>query len=134
MNEMNHDPNTPQYPNFRDFLVIYFLITGCIKSMNLFLKTKEPKLTIKEGIRIRTAFPILQNVLPRFYPNTAVNSVICWLKYQSNTKHSDEPFKDFFKMYNIGILGNTIDLISIMHSNFSFFQINEKEFIFLKMK
>jgi hypothetical protein len=52
-------------------------------------------------LRIKTAFQILQNVLSRFYPNTAVNSVIWWLKYQCNTKHTDEPWKDFFKMYNI---------------------------------
>ena len=95
---------------------------------------KEPKLTIKDGIRIRTAFQILQNVLPRFYPNTAVNSVICWLKYQCNTKRTGEPWKDFFNCTIFGIFGHTSDLISIMHSNFSFFQINEKEFIFLKMK
>ena len=62
---------------------------------------KEPKLTIKDCIRIKTAFQILQNVLSRFYPNTSVNSVICWLKYQCNTQHTDEAWKDFFKMYNI---------------------------------
>ena len=65
---------------------------------------KELKLTIKDGIRIRTAFQILQNVLPRFYPNTAVNRAICWLKYQCNTKQTDEPLKDVFKMYHMSHL------------------------------
>lgn len=103
MNEMNHYPNTPQYHNFTQGFASDICYNNGIYQRCEFVPKdkKEPKLTIKDGIRIKTAFQILQNVLPRFYPNTAVNRVICWLKYQCNTKHTDEPLKDFFKMYHI---------------------------------
>jgi hypothetical protein len=80
MNKMNHYSNTPQYHNFTQRFASYIFYNNWLYQKYEFVPKdkKEPKLTIKDGIRIRTAFQILQNVLPRFYPNTAVNNMICW--------------------------------------------------------
>ncbi|MGH9981820.1 MAG: C2H2-type zinc finger protein [Nitrososphaeraceae archaeon] len=64
---------------------------------------KEPMLTIEDGIRIRTALQILQNVLSRFYPPNLVIRIICLLQFQCFTKHSDEPLIEFYKKYNIWV-------------------------------
>jgi hypothetical protein len=101
-----HSPNPSNYHNFTN----KFYSEGDYKNWfyqnyDLFpIEKKEPKLTIQDGIRIQTALRILKNVLPRFYPYTAVIGTPCWLNYQCNTKDSDHSLKDFYKKYNIWYL------------------------------
>ena len=101
--EMNYNPNRPKHPNFTDrFSPDGGYNNGFYQNYELFpVDKKEPKLTIQDGIRIITALQILQNLLPRFYPNNNVIRAICVLRYQCYIKHSDQPLKDFYKQYNL---------------------------------
>lgn len=100
---LKHYQNPSNYHNFTNRFYSEGDYNNCFyQNYELFpIEKKEPKLTIQDGIRIQTALRILKNVLPRFYPYNAVIRALCWLNYQCNTKHSDQPLKDFYKKYNI---------------------------------
>jgi hypothetical protein len=106
MSDLKHDPSPSKYHNFTNrFYSEGYYNNWFYQNYELFsIEKKEPKLTIQDGIRIQTALRILKNVLPRFYPYNAVIRALCWLNYQCNTKHSDQPLKDFYKKYNIWYL------------------------------
>jgi len=103
MSEMNYNPNRPEYHNFTNrFGSDRNYINEVYQNYELSsVDKKEQKLTIQDGIRIQKALQILKNVLPRFYPNNIVIRAIFYLRYQCNTKHSDQPLKDFYKKYHI---------------------------------
>lgn len=103
MSEMNYNLHPPKSHNFtKRFFGDEYYNNGCYQNYELFtVDKKEPKLTIPDGIRIINALRILQHILPRFYPNNVVIRVICFLKYQCYTKHSDEPLKDFYKQHGL---------------------------------
>ena len=58
-----------------------------------------------------------------------------WLNYQCYTKQSIQPLKDFYKKYNLmASLAILLTYLLLLHFLFQSIHINEKEFIFLKMR